>query len=660
MKIPKGMLGKIAVVRMWPGIDTAEDEVIARLQNTCKILGIEVVVIDTNGHVINEAEKEISFKEVDFVIHLHFETPKTYDAYSFVALWNPLDFYFQWGYRRHSKNLMTHDDFLSCGSKTADDQVRRFIDAGSLHQSNFLTMYHSLPGPYMQPTTGQNKLFYVGINWERLGGGIGRHDDLLKTLDKSNDLVIYGPKLFQGVDVWEGFESYQGTIPFDGSSIINEIHNAGVALVLSSEAHKKSQLMSSRLFEGLAAGAVIIVDENPFARSHFGDTLLYIKTENIPPEEITNQVKMHLEWIKNNQREAVKLASRAQEIFKNKFDMLVSIEEIYSNLIERKNNVKSNLCSIQNKIKVHIFSVFYSFSLDELSCVIENFSKQSYENKFLYLFFDEYDFKENSQRINNIMTNFDLAEVSVQKILIRDQDNRIVKKVNLGSIIFPKIDMLPNNELFTVLPSHEFVFSDHFSSLVRSFENNQDLDVSYSDVLIRHEHNEKLYTDLVTELCPFNDLLNFPNGFSRFLFKKHSSINYDRFVPYLGFGIFDALFVKARSKMRVPRASSRISLSSLPYLNLKDYHNDYEIILDTLSEHEINEFKRNWVSIKKGFHDQSVSKNLADYYYSGNFKLNQLNIESRREIIAHLIEALSLPNFLIKLIRKIHLLIGKK
>ncbi len=37
-------------------------------------------------------------------------------------------------------------------------------------------------------------------------------------------------------------------------------------------------MMSSRIFESSAAGAVIICNENPFARRHFGDSLLYIDT----------------------------------------------------------------------------------------------------------------------------------------------------------------------------------------------------------------------------------------------------------------------------------------------------------------------------------------------------------------------------------------------
>ena len=214
------MLNKIALVQMWPEIKAAEDEVIARITNSCKSLGVEVVLINTTGRLVTSPETKITSKDVDFVIHLHFETPKTYDAFSFVTLWNPLQFYFDWGYRKFSNNIVSHDDFLSCDSACADDHVRRQILSDQTHLEPHFNLFHSLSTPICKPSLGNKKLFYVGINWDKLGKGKGRHQDLLQALDKSGELVIYGPDLFQGVDVWEGFKSYVGPLPFDGESVI--------------------------------------------------------------------------------------------------------------------------------------------------------------------------------------------------------------------------------------------------------------------------------------------------------------------------------------------------------------------------------------------------------------------------------------------------------
>src|SRR5205823_1688343 len=110
-KKPDGLIGRFAVVKPWPETQAAEDENIARLQITARSLGLECVVVDPEGIRLDPPHSRISDRDVDFVIHLHFETPKAYNAFSFVVLWNPLRFFKDWGYRRYSRHLLSHDDF---------------------------------------------------------------------------------------------------------------------------------------------------------------------------------------------------------------------------------------------------------------------------------------------------------------------------------------------------------------------------------------------------------------------------------------------------------------------------------------------------------------------------------------------------------------------
>ena len=58
-----------------------------------------------DGSLLDAPTVRVSLENVDFVLHLHYDTPKLYDAFSFVALWNPLRFYHEWGYERTSRNL---------------------------------------------------------------------------------------------------------------------------------------------------------------------------------------------------------------------------------------------------------------------------------------------------------------------------------------------------------------------------------------------------------------------------------------------------------------------------------------------------------------------------------------------------------------------------
>jgi hypothetical protein len=333
--LPQGALGRFAVVKLWPEIKTAEDECIARLKLAALALGLECVEVHADGGLLSAPEVKVSKADVDFVIHLHYDTPKRYDAFSIVALWNPLKFYHEWGYTRTSRNLTTHDDFISCSSDAADDHVARMVRNKATHLPALFHMYHSTADVTHPPSLGDGKLFYAGINWEAISGGKSRHGEVLKRLDPTGLLRIYGPTIFQGVRVWEGYASYVREVPFDGVSMIDEISKAGIALVLSSQAHKDSELMSNRLFESVSAGALVICDENAFAKKFFGDSLLYIDSRT-PIEQLHADIVRHLEWTRTHPQEALAMIARAQAIFREKFTLIRNLGDLYTGLPARK------------------------------------------------------------------------------------------------------------------------------------------------------------------------------------------------------------------------------------------------------------------------------------------------------------------------------------
>jgi hypothetical protein len=333
--LPNGMFGRFGIIKLWPDIQVAEDEVIARVINAAKLIGLECVVIDQMGCARDGKMAPETIHTLDFVINLHFSTPKSYDIFSFVTLWNPIDFFHDFGYRDTAANLITHDDFLSCGSSGADAHLARLTRQTTSHLAPSFKLYHSLATPILPPTIGAGKAFYMGINWERLGKGVSRHQDVLNLLDSWGILRIYGPVELRGVKVWEGFNGYQGPLPFDGVSAITAIHEAGICLALSSQPHKNAALMSNRLFEGLAAGALIICDENPFARKHFGDSLLYVDMRE-GADRAAEAIRDHVTWAVANPTKAIALATRSQEIFKRGFTMDASLITLYEGLEDRK------------------------------------------------------------------------------------------------------------------------------------------------------------------------------------------------------------------------------------------------------------------------------------------------------------------------------------
>lgn len=333
--LPPGAIGRFAVVKLWPEIKTAEDECIARLKIAARTLGVECVEVHADGRALGNPDWRADHGTVDFVLHLHYDTPKRYDAFSIVALWNPLRFYHEWGYERTSRNLVTHDDFASCLSEAADDHVARMVRHAGTHLPPAFRLFHSTADVVHPPSLGDGKLFYVGINWEAISGGTSRHQEVLRRLDGTGLLRIYGPTLFQGVRVWAGYRSYVREVPFDGISMIHEISRAGIALVLSSQAHKESGLMSNRLFESVAAGALVICDENPFAARHFGDALLYIDSR-WPADRIESTIRAHLAWAHAHREEALGKIARAQAILRERFALARNLRDLYAGLPARR------------------------------------------------------------------------------------------------------------------------------------------------------------------------------------------------------------------------------------------------------------------------------------------------------------------------------------
>jgi len=510
---------KFAVIKLWPELQTAEDECIARLKITARALGLECIEVDSFARLVAYPHTQLTREDVDFVLSLHFETPKRYDIFSFAALWNPLQFFHEWGYRKFTRNLLTHDDFLSCSSPWADDHIRRSIAEDPTRELGALHLYHSLSEPICEPTTGEGRLFYAGINWERVSNRPQRHGKLLKLLDESGDLRIYGPRSFQGVDVWAGYRSYAGPIPFDGVSMIHLIHKAGISLVLSSEAHRQSELMSSRLFESLAAGAVIICDENPFGRRYFGDTLLYIDGGS-DAEAAHAQVQSHLQWIRAEPQKARELARDAQRIFREKFALDRCLENIYREFPARRQRLECLRQPAMTEEKVSVILLMPEFQPAVLERHIENCLAQQNVCLRPILVMDEGDLEVFGTRVRTKLRDLRIP-IAVETLSFYERNStRKLKQRRIGVILQEVIDRLVQDDLFCVVGPHEQVFSDHLDALVRSLQDRPEAGSAWADVLWSHHTGGKHHADLSDIPEPFDTPELKPLGFARFLFRK--------------------------------------------------------------------------------------------------------------------------------------------
>lgn len=506
---------RFAVVKLWPGVNAAEDECIARIKLAANKIGVECVPVDAQGRLLSAPCLSVDRTNVDFVLHLHFDTPKMYDAHSIVALWNPTRFYHVWGYHRTTRNLLTHDDFVSCGSSFADDHVFRIIRNYHSHLPPEMRLYHSTPAVQHQPSLGDTKLFYIGINWEAINGGVSRHQEVLRALDKSGDLRIYGPEIFQGTKVWDGYQSYVGSLPFDGTSVVDEIARSGVALVFSSADHKASEIMSNRLFEAVSAGAVVICDENKWARRNFGDCLLYVDFSH-GAETVVSQVLSHLRWIRENPSRALEMASAAQKKFTSGYSLISSLSSIYSELPDRMARLRSHRLPAGESSSVCCFLLMPQIDMEVLRSHLASARRQTYKNVSYFIVvrvgvaaFESDVLRREAGSLATVIEAEFFDSFS--------QGFTGVDGLHLGRAMVSLLREARAFDLTTFVAPNERLYSNHIEALVGALQHNPLVVCACTAALIFGEHG---HPNAVSELVDFGhvDCAN-PPGMGRFMFR---------------------------------------------------------------------------------------------------------------------------------------------
>lgn len=156
---------------------------------------------------------------------------------------------------------------------------------------------------------------------------------LYTLLNQSGFTKFYGARPLAELDS----QNYMGSIPFDGISVIKVLQQHGIALVIHSEIHNIEAIPSPRIFEAAAASTVIISDENPFVKKHFGDSVFYIDI-NTTGENIFNQIQAHIQTILKNPKRALRKAKKAHRIFIDNFTMeqqLLQLQAMHQKIISK-------------------------------------------------------------------------------------------------------------------------------------------------------------------------------------------------------------------------------------------------------------------------------------------------------------------------------------
>lgn len=183
------------------------------------------------------------------------------------------------------------------------------------YYSSYVTTY--------KPAIPKKLLYSGGTLWDKTRGS-SKYTELFEMLDKTGYLQVTGPKA-----KWKHTPNSRiGIVPFDGHSMIDKLHNAGVSLILHTKEHISGGSPTSRIFEAAAANVAIISDKHPFIQEHFGDNVLYIDIDQ-DVSDVFKQINAHMNWILANLQEAQRMAANCNQIYKQKF----SLEDQLSRLV---------------------------------------------------------------------------------------------------------------------------------------------------------------------------------------------------------------------------------------------------------------------------------------------------------------------------------------
>lgn len=299
----------------------AEAEWIRRFFTACGRLGFEPVEVITSDDIIR--------CQPDCVLVTHEVSPKLTHFPTLGLNWNPPDFFAEDPERR--KSLLSLDGHL-CGS----GKIAQWIDDFATGHGKRAILHDCLMLPSTPdagpagPLPKQLAIIYAGVHWDG-----SRHGAVFRGLDGRVPLKLYGPP-----ETWVGRgATYQGTLPFDGISIINAIRDAGIALCLHKAAHRKANCPTMRLFEAAAAGALIITDDFAFPRQWFRDSVLYVDAE-LPAPMIVERIVSHVEWANKNPEAANRLAQRSNDLFRR----CLSLESMVKPIPTFVNRVRDCRC----------------------------------------------------------------------------------------------------------------------------------------------------------------------------------------------------------------------------------------------------------------------------------------------------------------------------
>lgn len=429
-------------------------EICRRIEVAANNLGVECYFVGPDGFILQNG-KHISSLGVDFVIVFDPAQITLFDTFVYHLMW------FVPGLI-HEEHAITYDRL----SDNCDDHLcfpakqllEYYQDYYATVNSNFL--FPSAPYNYVckpRVFTGKEgnkyKAFYAGINVDAKNV---RHEELFKRLESKDLVDLYGPRQINGKQNWQGFKSYRGEINFDGHSIIETANRSGVTLALHHFVHARFSMPTNRLFEGVAAGTLVVTERMSFIEEAFGDSIFYLDP-CLSEEERASKVEEIINWANTHPEAAREKISRAQAIFLDRFELTKVIKSICDQHVARKNYLIQESIARINKASITI--VCEIFNEKEFELQLKNITHQDYQKFSLLLIIRTRDISDDLKSLlSHVSSKYESVVVQADK-----------KNIFVDDAEKPLLDILKGNirsDYFCICHPLQYWHSNHIRSLV--------------------------------------------------------------------------------------------------------------------------------------------------------------------------------------------------
>jgi hypothetical protein len=308
-------------------------------------------------------------------------------------------------YRYGIHNILGAQYLISGGSNTTDSY---FLSKANIQLIGNL-FPTALNGDRKSNISESSKLFYAGINWERITGESGRHSQILKKLDRVDLVDLYGPSKLRGISVWNGFKNYRGAIQADGDALVEVANEYGISLALLNPQHVIWELVSMRFSEAFAARNLLISNKHP-ALDFLGDLVFQIPL-GLSEEAELDFIGKAIRWARSNVELARNRAETAARLWFERYSLehqlLELIEAFHAQTaqprIQQKSSYKQFLL-LDPHSKNYLEDLYLALDNKDIDFILHSKeSVQWMQNNFGY-------FQEKSKGYSFILANVSLSD----------------------------------------------------------------------------------------------------------------------------------------------------------------------------------------------------------------------------------------------------------